>query len=104
VHASLVAGQGGVEVTFNAKLIADPIRSGSHEHLPVADPQGDQLEVDHNIDLAPWVPARAGDVVVVHGQLYVDAPGRTGVHCTHSRTSGGCPVPGWIELRGSYYE
>jgi hypothetical protein len=65
---------------------------------------GDRLEVDHNVGLAPEVPAHAGDTVTVHGQLYVDAPGRQGVHCTHAKTSRGCPDPGWVELRGTYYE
>ena len=91
-------------MTFDGTLGEDPVRSGTHEHLVVTDRDGDRLEVDHNTDLAPWVPAHRGDAVVVHGQLYVDAPGRAGVHCTHARTSRGCPVPGWIELRGTYYE
>jgi hypothetical protein len=56
------------------------------------------------VDLAPWVPAHAHDAVTIHGQLYVDAPGRDGVHCTHARTSSGCPAAGWIQLHGTYYE
>jgi hypothetical protein len=91
-------------VTFHGKLTSDPAPVGTHEHLLVADPFGDQLEVDHNTGLAPWVPAHAGDVVIVRGQLYIDGPGRAGVHCTHARTSSGCPVPGWVELSGKYYE
>lgn len=83
---------------------AEPQRVGTHEHLTVATPAGDRLEIDHNVDLAPWVPAHGGDTVTVHGQLYIDGPGRDGVHCTHARTSRGCPDPGWIELHGSYYE
>ena len=83
---------------------ADPQRVGTHEHLIVVSPGGDRLEIDHNVDLASWVPAHAGDTVTIHGQLYVDAPGRQGVHCTHAKTSLGCPDPGWIELHGSYYE
>lgn len=90
-------------MTFNATVRDEPVRAGNHEHLLVGDGQGDELEIDHNTDLAPWVPAHRGDAVVVHGQLFVD-PGRAGVHCTHARTSRGCPRPGWVELRGSYYE
>ncbi len=67
-------------------------------------PQGDRLEIDHNVNLSQWVPAHHGDTVTVHGQLYIDAPGRQGVHCTHARTSSGCPAPGWILLHGTYYE
>jgi hypothetical protein len=91
-------------VTFDGTLTAEPQAVSGHEHLLVKDPFGDLLEVDHNTGLAPWVPAHTGDQVVVHGQLYIDAPGRAGVHCTHAKTSSGCPSPGWVELRGSYYE
>lgn len=83
---------------------AEPQRVGTHEHLTVTTAAGDRLEIDHNVDLAPWVPAHGGDTVTVHGQLYIDGPGQDGVHCTHARTSRGCPDPGWIELHGSYYE
>lgn len=91
-------------MTFHGTLEQDPLQSGKHEHLLVDDPQGDHLEVDHNTGLAPWVPAHRGETVLIHGQLYVDAPGRAGVHCTHAKTSRSCPLPGWIELGGSYYE
>jgi hypothetical protein len=91
-------------VTFHGKVRAEPAQVGTHEHLLVSDPLGDQLEVDHNTGLAPWVPAHTGDVVTVRGQLYIDSPGRAGVHCTHAETSTGCPVPGWVELHGQYYE
>jgi hypothetical protein len=91
-------------VTFHGKLTAEPASVGSHEHLPVADPYGDRLEIDHNTGLAPWVPAHTGDDVIIHGQLYIDSPSQVGVHCTHAKTSSGCPDPGWVELRGQYYE
>ena len=104
VHSALAAGQSGAEVTFHATLSGDPVEVGTHEHLSVTDPQGDQLEVDHNTGLAPWVPAHRGDTVIVRGQLYIDGPGRAGVHCTHAKTSTGCPIPGWVELRGNYYQ
>jgi hypothetical protein len=91
-------------VTFSASVLADPVSAGTHEHLTVVTRFGDRLEVDHNVDLAPWVPAHAHDPVAIHGQLYVDAPGRDGVHCTHAKTSSGCPAPGWIQLHGTYYE
>ena len=83
---------------------SEPERVGTHEHLLVVTPQGDRLEIDHNVDTATWVPAHRGDTVTVSGQLYIDAPGRQGVHCTHAETSRGCPEPGWILLRGTYYE
>jgi hypothetical protein len=103
VHADIASGN-AVEVTFDGTLTADPQQVGTHEHLQVKIPQGDSLEVDHNTTLAPSVPAHAGDIVIVHGMLYIDPGPRPGVHCTHAHTSSGCPVPGWIELAGTYYE
>jgi hypothetical protein len=103
LHTDIQQGSAGAEVTFDGTVTAAPQQVGDHEHLSVLTPTGDRLEVDHNTSLAPSVPARAGDHVVVHGQLYID-PGQVGVHCTHAHTSSGCPYPGWIELGGSYYE
>jgi hypothetical protein len=103
VHTAIAQHHAGAEVTFDGTVETMPQRAGDHEHLVVMTPQGDRLEVDHNVSLAPWVPARSGDQVIVHGQLYID-PGRAGVHCTHAHTSSGCPIPGWIELAGRYYE
>ena len=103
LHAAIAAQQVGAEVTFDGTVAAAPQQAGDHEHLRVTTPAGDQLEVDHNTSLAPRVPARPGDRVVVHGRLYID-PGQVGVHCTHAHTSSGCPYSGWIELGGQYYE
>jgi hypothetical protein len=103
VHQDILSGN-AVEVTFDGTLTADPQQVGTHEHLQVRTPQGDSIEIDHNTTLAPTVPAHAGDIVIVHGLLYIDPGPRPGVHCTHAHTSSGCPVPGWIELAGTYYE
>lgn len=91
-------------MTFDGSVLAEPTQVGSHEHLLVSDPAGDQLEVDHNTSLATSVPAHQGNRVVVHGQLYIDPGPHAGVHCTHAHTSSGCPVPGWIQFNGNYYE
>ena len=64
LHHDITSGQAGVEVTFDGTLAADPVQVGTHEHLQVKTPTGDFLEVDHNTDLAPSVPAHAGDTVV----------------------------------------
>ena len=103
-HSAVTAGQSGAEVNFDGVIEADPLRSGIHEHLLVKAATGEQLEVDHNTDLAPWVPAHRGDRVTVRGQLYIDPGPKLGVHCTHAKTSRGCPVPGWVEEAGTYYE
>jgi hypothetical protein len=104
VHRDIASGKAGAEVTFDGTLKSEPMQVGNHEHLSVLTPTGDLLEVDHNTTAAPWVPAHAGDHVVVHGQLYIDPGPRAGVHCTHAHTSSGCPQPGWVELGGNYYE
>jgi len=104
LHTDIVKGYSGAEVTFNATVVSDPVESGGHERFEVKDPVGDMLEIDHNTSLASPVPAHAGDTLIIHGQLYIDPGPHYGVHCTHAATSSGCPVPGWIEFGGNYYE
>ena len=104
LHQDIVSGTGNVEVTFDATIVTEPAESGGHERFNVKDPAGDLLEVDHNTSLAKYVPAHAGDALIIHGQLYIDPGPHAGVHCTHATTSSGCPNPGWIEFGGNYYE
>jgi hypothetical protein len=104
LHNDIVSGSGGAEVTFDATVVTEPAESGGHERFEVKDPAGDMLEVDHNTSLAAPVPAHAGDSLIIQGQLYIDPGPHVGVHCTHAVTSSGCPVPGWIEFGGNYYE
>lgn len=104
LHNDIVKGYSGAEVTFDATVVSDPVESGGHERFEVKDPAGDMLEIDHNTSLASPVPAHAGDSLIIHGQLYIDPGPHYGVHCTHAATSSGCPVPGWIEFGGNYYE
>ena len=99
---AVAAHRGGAEVTGPVVLVSEPQESGGHERMRVRDSAGDPLEIDHNTTLAQPVPAHSGDSLTVHGQLYVD-PGQVGIHCTHARTSSGCPQPGWIEYRGHRY-
>ena len=72
LHQDIASGRAGAEVTFDGTLVADPVQVGTHEHLQIKTPQGDNLEVDHNTSLATPVPAHAGDSVIVHGLLYID--------------------------------
>lgn len=102
LHTAIAQGRSGVEVTGIVTLLAEPQESGGHERMRVRDQAGDRLEIDHNTTLAERVPAHSGDTATVHGQLYLD-PGGAGIHCTHARTSRGCPAPGWIEFRGHRY-
>jgi hypothetical protein len=103
-HQDVVNGTNGAEVTFDATVVSDPVQSGDHEHIQVKASTGETLEIDHNTSLAPSVPVHAGDILVIHGQLYIDPGPRIGVHCTHAQTSSGCPQPGWIEFGGNFFE
>lgn len=102
VHADILAGRSGAEVTFTGSVIGEPVASGGHERIHVRDQLGDTLELDYNLSLGRSVPVHGGDSILVHGQLYVD-PGGAGVHCLHAQTSRGCPEQGWIQFAGATY-
>jgi hypothetical protein len=102
VHADILAGRSGAEVTFVGDVTGEPTTSSGHEHIVVRDQPGDTLELDYNLSLGHPVPVHRGDSIVVHGQLYID-PGKVGVHCLHSVTSRGCPEAGWIKFAGATY-
>jgi hypothetical protein len=104
LHQDIVSNANGAEVTFDATVVNDPVKSGTHERFEVKVPTGEVLEVDHNTSLATYVPVHPGDQLVIHCKLYIDPGPRIGVHCTHSHTSSGCPIPGWILLANTYYE
>lgn len=104
LHNDIQNGTSGAEVTFDATLLDEPVQSGDHEVFEVGDTTGEMLEVDHNTSLAQAAPVHKGDIVIIHGQLYIDPGPRYGVHCTHAHTSSGCPYPGWIEYNNNYYE
>ena len=104
LHQAVKDNSDGAEVTFDATALSDPVQSGDHERFSVRASTGEQLEIDHNTNLAQWVPFHKGDALVIHGELYVDPGPRYGVHCTHAHTSSGCPNPGWIEYNNNYYE
>ena len=104
LHQDIANDTNGAEVTFDATVIDNPVESGGHERFEVKATTGEMLEIDHNTDLATYVPIHAGDHLVIHGQLYIDPGPRLGVHCTHASTSSGCPNPGWIMFGTTYYE
>jgi hypothetical protein len=104
LHQDIVNGTSGSEVTFDATVLTEPAQEGTHERFQVQDTTGENLEIDHNTDLAPYVPTHVGNHLVIHGQLYIDPGPRYGVHCTHAATSSGCPDPGWIMFGDNYYE
>jgi hypothetical protein len=104
LHRDVANYSNGAEVTFDATVLDNPVESGGHERFHVKATTSEVLEVDHNTNLAAYVPVHAGDHVVIHGELYIDPGPRIGVHCTHAETSSGCPSPGWIMFGNDYYE
>lgn len=104
LHTAIANHHSGAEVTFDATVLSEPVQSGDHEDFDVLAATGEVLEIDHNTSLAREVPLHKGDMIVVHGQLYIDPGPRYGVHCTHAQTSSGCPDSGWIEFQNVYYE
>jgi len=104
LHRDVLNDINGAEVTFDATVLDNPVESGGHERFHVKATTSEVLEIDHNTTLAPFVPVKRGDHLVIHGELYIDPGPRLGVHCTHAETSSGCPSPGWILLGDNYYE
>ena len=104
LHRDVLNDINGAEVTFDATVLDNPVESGGHERFHVKATTSEVLEIDHNTTLAPFVPVKRGDHLVIHGELYIDPGPRLGVHCTHAETSSGCPSPGWILFSDTYYE
>jgi hypothetical protein len=73
--------------------------AGPHEDFEVA-VSGHEVEIDHNLSLAPRVPVAVGDTVTVHGQFEPD-PGHPVIHYTHHATAS--HEGGWITLAGHRY-
>jgi hypothetical protein len=94
-HAAEVTVRGAVTTLLPDSNGPD----GPHEDFDV-DVAGHAVEIDHNLTLAPQVPVRVGDVVVIHGQFEPD-PGHPVIHYTHHAT--GTHPGGWIKLDGKKY-
>ena len=74
-----------------------------HEQFAIVTEHGVHLQIVDNVDLAPAIPVRVGDVVVVAGQFIPQASGGL-IHDTHHCPGPGWHRGGWIEWRGSKYE
>ena len=74
-----------------------------HERFTIVTEHGLRLEIVDNVDLAPRVPVRPGDVVAVSGQFI---PGRHGglIHDTHHCPGPGWHRGGWVEWHGRRFE
>ena len=94
-----IAAEVTVSGTVTALLPDSDGPEGPHEDFDVS-VSGHQVEIDHNLTLAPRVPVRIGDAVIVHGQFEPD-PGHPVIHYTHHAT--GSHPGGWIKLDGKRY-
>lgn len=103
------ARRSGVMLTVRAevlKVLADDRDGARHQRLLLAidelDAAYDTLLVAHNIDLAPRVPARAGDTLTVRGQYEWNEKGGV-IHWTH-HDPGERREGGFIVHDGERYE
>lgn len=103
--ASAISHHQPAEVTVQGpvtELLPDNTGSdGDHQRFRCDFHAGVPVEIDHNLALAPRVPVRVGDSLIVHGQFEPD-PGHPVIHYTHHAT--GRHEGGWIELNGQHYE
>ncbi len=100
-YRSMNSAEVTVQGTVTAVLPDSPAGAdGPHERFDVSI-DGVNVEIDHNLSLAPRAPVATGDTVVIHGQFEPD-PGHPVIHYTHHAT--GSHEGGWIQLKGSMYE
>jgi len=103
VHADILAGRSGAEVTFVGTLVGDPTDSGGHERMLVRDQLGDTLELDYNTTLGQRVPVHAGSSVGrPRSALRRSEPERGSTACT-ARRRVAARNRGWIQFAGSTY-
>ena len=99
VHNALpaeVTVQGAVTMLLSDSNGTD----GPHENFDI-NVSGVVIHIVHNLSLAPRVPVKVGDTVVVHGQFEPDSSGPV-IHYTHHQTSG--HEGGYITLNGQTYQ
>lgn len=95
----------GEMVTLEAeivKVLPDDNDGSRHQRFLLALETGGTVLISHNIDLAPRVPAEAGDVIIVRGQYEWNDKGGV-IHWTHHDPKN-WREGGWIELDGERYE
>ncbi len=80
------------------KLMKEDTRGRRHQRFLLKLSNGTTVLVAHNIDLAPRVPLRVGDVVEIQGEYIWNERGGV-LHYTHRSTSRRKPG-GWIKFNG----
>lgn len=106
VVSAFQSKQSDIVVQFTAEVIKtlpDDLKGSRHQKLllKLSDSNHTVL-LAHNIDLAPRVPVREGDSLLVQGEYEFSQKGGV-VHWTHHDPAGR-HEPGWIELHGKRYQ
>ena len=82
-------------------VLPDDIDGSRHQRFIVRMQSGHTLLVAHNIDVAPRVPLRVGDLLEVRGEYEWNDLGGV-LHWTHRDPDGEHPG-GWIQLGADRY-
>lgn len=84
------------------KLLPDDRKGSKHQRFLLELSNGTTVLVAHNIDMAPYVPAQAGDIVTVHGEFIWNQRGGV-LHWTHHSDT---PrhESGYIDFAGNRYQ
>jgi hypothetical protein len=84
------------------RVLSDDTDGSKHQRFTMANSDGHEVMVAHNIDLSPRAPVKEGDTIAYRGEyIWTDRGGK--VHFTHKPQYGNFNG-GWIEVGGKRYE
>jgi len=84
------------------RILPDDNKGSRHQRFLMDIGQQKWLLIAHNIDLAPYVPLKQGDRIIVHGEYEYNDKGGV-IHWTHHDPRG-YKEGGYIELNNKRYE